>query len=737
MLLFLNDLLRYPDAIIHKTTANTSFLRLAEVYKSQCVRNYYFHCVLTDPTLEFVDPHAEGLDIFTMGKISKECIINPWYFFRECLRVPPQGSTNPGMFRANRGNIALIWSFLNHIDPALIQPRQTGKSLTVDGLMSYLLYIASQNARINMLTKDNELRVANIERLKLMRMYLPGFMQLLSKEDSDNTVEIVCSIKNNRYRTAVSQNSESSALNIGRGLTAPLSYIDEGPFINYIDVSLPAMLTAGNSARDEAKLHGYPYGSIFTTTAGKKDTRSGKYMYDLIHSAMPWSEKLFDCKDVNELSKVVRANSKKKKAMVNITMNHRQLGYTDAWLREKMLETNSTGDAARRDYLNEWTSGGLSSPLTTEINERIRKSQMEPLYMEISKYGYVLNWYIPENQIAAYMANTMTVLSMDMSEALGGENDGISMVLIDSNTLEVMAAANINQSNLLEVTTYIADLMIKYSNMILVPERRSAGQTLIDTLLIVLPSRGIDPFKRIYNTIVDNKSTREDDFMEIKNDMGRRPPGFYDRRKRDFGFATSGSGAHSRDELYVNALNTAARYGCDSVHDKELIDQITSLEVKNGRIDHKVKGHDDMVIAWLLGTWFLTVSKNLSYYGITAPLLNAIDANKPTVRKFATPYEEYEHKVQENIKGEIDKLLLELRDVQDDHLLFKLEHRIKVLDSRLKSEYVDTTTVDALIKEALDARSKAMQERSRGSRRYSSNRPNSMDRYAGATIVYN
>ncbi len=733
MILFFNDLRYYPDAIIHRTTKNISFLRLAEVYKSQGNRNYYFHCILTDPTLEFVDPHAENLDIFTIGKITKECVVNPWYFFRECLRVPPQGSSSPGMFRANRGNIALIWAFLNHIDPALIQPRQTGKSLTVDGLMSYMLYVASENARVNMLTKDNELRVANVERLKLMRMYLPEYLRLTSKKDSDNSIEIVCSIKNNVYRTAVSQNSESAALNVARGLTAPLAHIDEGPFITFIDISLPAMLSAGNAARAEAKAAGYPYGSIFTTTAGKKDTRAGKYMYELIHGAMVWSEKLFDCADATELYKIVRANSRKGKLMVNITMSHRQLGITDEQLREMMIETNSFGEAAERDYLNKWTSGGLSSPLSVEINEKIRKSQTEPHHLEISQDGYILKWYIPEHTIKDYMANKPTVLAMDMSEALGGDNDGISMVLVDASNLQVIAAANINQSNLFAVSEYITSLMIKYQRMILVPERRSVGQSLIDTLLIKLPIKGIDPFKRIYNVIVDEKAVRVDDFNLINGDLSRRPTNFYDRHKRDFGFVTSGSGAHSRDKLYVDALNTAARFGCDKVHDKELIDQITSLEVRNGRIDHKEKGHDDMVIAWLLATWFLTASKNLNFYGIDAPLLHAEDATKPTARKNRTPYEEYEHKLQESIKNEIEKLLEDIKNVQDEHLLFKIEHRIKILDSRLKSEYASANTIDALIKDALEKRAKILQERARNKRNF--NRPNSMDRYTN--IVYN
>lgn len=714
MLRFLDEIRQYPNAVIHRTTRNTSFLELAEKYRIMGIRNFFFHCILLQPELADYDPHDPDLPEHIIGKMVMECKDNPWYFFRECLRIPAQGSPLPKSFRANRGNIALIWSFLCHIDPSLIQPRQTGKSVSVDGLMSYLLYVAGSNARINMLTKDNDLRTANVNRLKIMRELLPYWLQVRDKGDSDNTVEIVCKRNGNRYSTAVSQNSEAGALNVGRGLTAPLAYIDEGPFINFIDQTIPAMLTAGNAAREEAKAYGYPYGTILTTTAGKKDSRSGKYMYDIITGAMPWSEKLFDAKNEEELHRIVRANSRERKLMVNITMSHRQLGYTDEWLIENMRVTHSVGEAAERDYLNRWTSGGLSSPLHTSINERIRNSCMEPLFTEIHVKGYMLKWYVPEREIEPLMSSRKIIMAVDMSDALGGSNDGCSVVMVDSTDLSVVAAANLNRSNLIELTGYIADLMVKYENVILIPERRSQGQTLIDMLLIRLPAKGIDPFKRIYNVIVDNKGLYVDEYAAINQDMSRRNSAFYERMKGKFGFVTSGSGDHSRNKLYVDSLNVAARFGSGAVRDKELVDQITSLVSKNGRIDHDVDGHDDMVIAWLLATWFLTSSKNLQFYGIISPLHLAKEFNpdKP-VKKNLSREEVYDEQVQYRIKGEIDHLLKQLAELEDSALIFKLEHRIRVLNSRLKEEYVENTTIDSLITEISGERNRRIQERQR------------------------
>ena len=43
---------------------------------------------------------------------------------------------------------------------------------------------------------------------------------------------------------------------------------------------------------------------------------------------------------------------------------------------------------------------------------------------------------------------------------------------------------------------------------------------------------------------------------------------------------------------------------------------MSNLRKENGRIDHAPGQHDDAVIAYLLGYWFLSEAKNKSHYGI-------------------------------------------------------------------------------------------------------------------------
>lgn len=711
MILFQKDYARFPTAIVDTKTRNETFLRLAELYRHMGIKNAFFHLTLLQPELQGVDPFSPTLTLEQKMKIGVECRYNPWYFFREVLRIPPQSGQWPVPFRANRGNIAMFWLFFNHIDMCLIQPRQTGKSVSSDGLNTYIMHVGAVNTKVNLLTKDDTLRVGNVERLKAIRDLLPAYLNPFTKADSDNKMELTCAKLNNKLITAVSQKSENEANKVGRGLTSPICIIDEGPFVEFMDVIIPAMLSSGNAARDEAARAGALFGNIFTTTAGKLDTRSGRYMYDMIFGGMTWTEHLFDVVDYPSLRQVVAKASGdgRRKPIVNITMSHRQLGYTDEWLREKLLNSNSTGEAADRDYFNRWTAGGLQSPLPTSLNELIRGSQKELAHAEITPDYYMLRWYIPKEDIPGYMAGRHFVLGTDTSDAVG--RDACTLVLQDVETLEVVAAANINEANLIRLAGFVADFMIRYKNVTMIPERRGSGQTFIDTLLVRLPAAGIDPFKRIFNLIVDESETRREDFKEIQTDLARRTSGMYDRYKKYFGFATSGSGKFSRTTLYSDILLQAAKLGGRCVHDKPLIDEITSLMVKNGRIDHSDDGHDDMVIAWMLNCWLLINGKNLKYYGIERQLTRVREfRGEDKERADYDPYQEKLAEEQQQLRQQISTLLEELRKTNDEFASMKLEARIKMLDAQLSDQYDAESSIDALIQEAGNQRSRRVRD---------------------------
>lgn len=708
MILFYNDWQRFGNAIVDYQTKNESFKRMASLYHQMGIRNSLWPLALLQPQLQGVDPHDPELSEELKVAVGLECKYNFWYFLREVVRLPPVAGPDPIPYIANRGNLALSWTFLNNIDIALIQPRQTGKSASTDCIMVWLLYIGADNTMINMITKDHKLRTKNVERLKKIRGNLPDYLISITNRDSDNQIDLTCLDKENYYITGVAQNSESSALNMGRGLTSPVTQVDEGPFIRFIGTTMPAALASGIAAREEAKKYNRPYGNIFTTTAGKKDDRDGRYMYNLISSGAVWNEIFLDAVNKESLYALIKNSCKGRKTIVNATFSHRQLGKTDEWLYEAISVAGAQGEEADRDFFNVWTSGTQSSPLSTALNETIRESEKDPLYSEITKDSYIIRWYHTPEELEELVKTTHFTLGLDTSDAIG--RDSIALVFTNVEDLSVVGAATINETNLMRFSRFLADVLIRYPNVVLIPERKSSGQAIIDSLLIHLPRAGIDPFKRIYNVIVDKSQEKEREYQEIQIPESRRSHGFYDRFKKSFGFNTTGA---SREVLYSSVLQNAAKEAAHLVKDKVLSGELRGLVVKNGRIDHSSDSHDDSVIAWLLSHWFLTHSKNLSYYGINPR--RALTRVTHATRTL-TPEEEWELEEQRHIKEQIDDLIEKLSKTTDEFLVAQYESRLMSLNGRLKVDGSDAYSIDALIEQAAEqrqiiTRKKAMQQR--------------------------
>lgn len=712
-ILFKQDWRRYPTAIVDYDTKNDSFLRMASLYRVMGVENCLWPLALLNPNIQGLDPFDETLTEEQKVSIGLECQYNFWYFIREVVKIPAVAGPKPISYKANRGNLALSWAFLNNIDIALIQPRQTGKSVSTDCIMVWLLYIGATNTDISMMTKDHTLRTKNVERLKKIRDLLPPYLVNISNRDSDNQTDLTCRAKDNAYLTGVGQTSESAANNLGRGLTSPIQHIDEGPFIRFIGTTIPAALASGTSAREEAELHNRPHGNIFTTTAGKKDDRDGRYMYEMIHGGAVWSELFLDTLDQEELKMMIKRNCSGRKQIINATLSHRQLGRTDEWLWNAISISGASGEEADRDFFNVWTSGTQSSPLTTELNETIRASEKDPVWNEISKDLYIVRWYHTQEELLEIMSRDAIVLGLDTSDAIG--RDAIALTFINSRDLSVVGAATINETNLIRFSKFLADLLIKYTSLVLIPERKSSAQSIIDSLLIHLPQAGVDPFKRIYNHVVDHKDERPKDFQEIQTPLNRRTTAFYDKWKKVFGFNTTGQ---SRDVLYHTVLQNAAKESGHIVNDRTLSSEVRGLVVRSGRIDHATGSHDDSVIAWLMSHWFLTHSKNLSFYGIdTAKVLSKVHYEG----RLLTPEEEYQLETQAYIREEMESIYEELSKVTDEYLIAQYESRLFALNTRIVEKDKDALSIDALVTQAAESREHQKRKKAMHQRRLNRN----------------
>lgn len=703
MIVFKEDWRKYPNAIVDTKTPNKSFLKLASLYKDMGIEHYYFHLALLQPALQGVDPHSEVLSLEYKTMILYEIDNNPWYYLREIVLDKGAGlELDDCRFRANRANIAAMWLLLACIDYIQIQPRQTGKSFGTDANSLWLMYYCYHDTALNLITKDESLRKANIARLKKMRDEWPDYANRNTSKDDNNQISLSCNVLGNKYYTHVSQSSEKAANNLGRGMTSPFIHIDEGPFINHIETTVSAAMGSTNTARDIARRKGKPFCTVFTTTAGNQEDRDGKFVYGLMTGAAVWSEQFFDCFNREDLVTIIKTNCLGRALMVNLTMSHKQLGLTDQWLYDAIANARSEGDNIDRDYFNRWTSSSHGSLLPESLAKTIRLSEIDPIDHWLSKENYIFRWYTQLQNDRQY------VLTVDTSDAIG--RDDIAVTLIDSVSGATAGAAAFNETNLIRFAQWLVEFLVTFENTTLIIEKQYNAQTIIDYLLLKLPERGHDPFRRIFNMVVQDRDTRVEDYNRIASSSVARPKHVYDKYRKDFGFKTN---SESRKLLYSNVMLNAAKDSGHMTHDKQLIQQVLSLVVRNGRVDHSSGGHDDMVISWLLGHWFLNFGIHLSHYGI-----NSSDVMRDRARhgKDLTDEERYEKRQQGDLLEKIQQIYERLKVVESRMEISRLEQELASYMSRLKDDETEGMTLDALVSEAKEQRDRRLKSGNQGHR---------------------
>lgn len=700
-ILFLEDWQRYPGAAPDWDTKNQSFIEMALLYRELGVKNFAFPLALVDQSLKGVDPFGKDLTADQAIRVGIECKKNFWYFIREIGRDPAGSVEDPIQFNANRGIMSAFWLYFNHILTILIMIRQTGKSFGIDWLVTYLLNCRLTKSEISYLTKDEKLRGRELERLKGMELTLPPYMKQRSSRDPGSTEGLRVGRLENTFKPYVPNQSAKAADLIGRGMTAGTTIVDEFAYIYNNNITIPVMLSATLAAREVARKKNEPYGTIFMTTTGKRDTKEGKYAFKFVNDAAVWTEAWLDCKNLEDLERTIRLASPEKKLWVNCTFNHRQLGKDDEWLQKRLEEAAQEDPIQMRaDYFNDWPSGTATSPFTPELAEAMRNSEVTDYQTELAPpEGYALRWYYPEN-IRAIQMEEPHILSMDPSEAVG--RDAIGITLTRVSTGEVAMASDVSEGNLINFCRWLCDFLVQYKNVTLMIERKSTGAMIVDYLLDYLPARGIDPFRRIYNQVVQYADEYPERFAEIQNPLAGSIEVFV-KYKKYFGWSTSATGATARKDLMSRSLIAAAKMTGTLKRDRKLILQTLGLVIRNGRVDHEDDSHDDLTFSWVLGFWLMSMGKNLSHYGIQASKVLQKNPNYLAGLKEVSAFQQSRN---DEARRQVEELTEELRNVRDEYVARRLEYDLERAISRLSVEDRNVVTTDDLIMKLREERRK-------------------------------
>lgn len=612
MILRESDWRHYPRAIVHDTSRNKSFLDFAVLLKALKVKHYYLVLALHDPDLKDVDPFDRTLSQTMKTKIIQECSVNPWYFFRECVRVPADGSSG-SPFRINRGTFAMYWSFFNNIESAVEFLRQHGKTIGMCALELWLLRFLKRSRTIHV-TKGPKLREETIDTLKALRDNLPSYLWPHHKDDPDNKEAFACSTRKNKLITAIGQNDEMSANGTGRGLTAGRLFCDEGPFTKNIHHILPAAFGSGTAARRINEEEGVPYGNVIATTPGDLDTDEGAYVHGLMTAGIPWDERYIDMPTRDDLITLIEkgATSEQPRISFYIKFNHRQLGTTDRELYQMISNASGTPEKIKKDYGGEWASGGLGKPYSAEDAERMKNSRRKAVHKEIAGPGYIIDWFYDEHSIASKLASVRHVIGIDSSEQIG--RDATALVLTNSETGEVAAVCKVKESNVTRYILWLVEFMMKYQNTVLIIERKSTGGTILDGLFEYMSHKSRDLHQRIYVSILQEMPQESELFKNFRRGCHGSPARWWDDYRKYAGFKTDKT---KREKLYTEVFSNSLKLCADLLNSETLIDEVLALVERKGRIDHVKSGHDDTVIAWLLTMYLILFGKHLNHYHIS------------------------------------------------------------------------------------------------------------------------
>ena len=567
------------------STTNRSFLEMHQLLKDLGIQNNRFMLVLLDPDLARIDPRDPNLPFAYQVKVFRECMNNPWYFFREIIRIPQDGQANGVPFELNRGTMALLFCLMLNLNVDLELPRQTGKTIGAVSWYLYLYNFGTINAQITFMNKKFDDAKLNLQRLKAIRELLPSYLRMDSAYAADgtklkgkDTVETIQhSINGNRIKTVASARSAANAASLLRGQTTPIIYMDEYAFIPYNNIIYSNMVPAFNTAALNAKKNGAPYGMLITTTPGFLTTNEGIEAFTLKNTATPFSERWYDLSRA-DIENIIASNTNSN--FVYIKYTYQQLGKSEEWFRDICILLRKDWDSIRREVLLEWAVSNTNSPFAPEDLETIKGLLRQPIntVLILNKY----EWRIYERIDLKYPP----IMGVDVSG--GYRRDSSAITVIDSYTTKVVAEMNSNFISTPELAMVIFKVVSEWIPNAVVNIERNGGF-------------GASVIARLLQT-----SIRKNLFYTIKDKViEERVIGAAIHKRTQKTKVYGSDSTKAERETLMEILRDRVDYHKDKIISPIIYEELCGLEVKkDGKIEHSSNTHDDQVFSWL---WALYV----------------------------------------------------------------------------------------------------------------------------------
>lgn len=588
----------------HTSTSNRSFIDTCNFLHDIGIKNWKFPLALIDKDLAYIDPYDKRLNQVMKTKIFKECLSNPWYFFREVVRVPDSGIATGVKFNLHRGNLAMIFLLSMNVNINVELPRQVGKTI---GALCWYLYVfnfRAANSEFSFLNKKFEDSKDNLKRIKDIRDLLPDYLKFDSIFSQDgtklkgrNSVEYLTHpINHNRIRTVAGATSRTNAASLMRGRTTNIIYMDEFAFMKFNNIIYLNMVPAFNTAANNSKRNNNPYGMMITTTPGDLTTDEGRYAFEFKNKATRFSELWYDL-NYFEITNILNSNTNS--AFVYVRYTYQQLGYSEQWFKDLCLYMQKDWASIRREVLLEWAETSENSPFRKEDLDTIRGLLKTPIRTLLLLNKYTFNIYKDIN-----ITRHPPLIGVDVSG--GYQKDSSAITVVDSYSTEVAADMNSNFISTLELADVIYEIVSKWMPNAVVNIERNGGFGASVLAKLIHTSIKHNLFFSIKDRVIEERS------------MGTT----IQRKTQKTKVYGSDSTKHER-ELLMEILRDRIDYHKDKIISPIIYEELKTLEVKkDGRIEHSVNGHDDQIFSWLWALYIYYYGSDLmSQWGITKKTL--------------------------------------------------------------------------------------------------------------------
>jgi hypothetical protein len=572
---------------IDTATRNLSFLKMWNTLKDLKVKNNKFFLRLYDPELSGVDPHNPRLTPEMQLRVVQECISNPWYYIRECVRIPVSGGMKS--YDINRGNLALTWCMLQNLNVIMQLPRQNFKTISACVVYSWVFDFGTENCRIMFGNKEKPDAERNLKNLKDIRENLPYYMKFADKKDVNNIGSISSAKNNNWIVTMASANDELTADKLGRGSTLPMWWGDEWAFVKYNEIIYGAAAPAQNQAMIESRRNDKPYGKLFTTTPNQLEDPAGKFCHDMMNMACQFDEAMYDWSE-EQIRDYIRKNSDNN--FIHIRFSWKELGRDQAWFEEVCRDLQNNQLKIRREIMLEWTYSSDVSPFTEDQIERLARYVVEEpfgkIYLQRIFPLTILenpgNWELPY------------IVAVDVASGLARDFSAIQ--IIHPVTLRSVATFKNNKIDTNELYRLICEVISYFPNCVVVVERNSMGKGVLDNLM-----------HSAFEKFLYYEYRRQEAEKKIKSKTINTTKGTL---VKVYGINTS---VLERDRMINEVLYTIVQDTPDHIACPDVFQNIKNLERKKGnKIEHRSGESDDSLFAYLIGRYMLAYGKNLSKF---------------------------------------------------------------------------------------------------------------------------